>query len=69
MSMGREAGFSATAAKNAAFGRNDDFCRWIEKNRQLQKQLQVPSTSSGQALRLTHSRFAQDDTFLEWVNS
>jgi hypothetical protein len=58
--LGRDADFSAPAAKWAACGRNDDL--WVvETNKQQQMQPQV--------LRLAHSRVAQDDKSLEWVNS
>jgi hypothetical protein len=59
--LGREADFSAPAAKCVASGRNDDLWVVVEKNKQQQLQPQV--------LRLAHSRIAQDDKSLEWVNS
>jgi hypothetical protein len=68
-SLGREGDFSAPAAKCTAIGRNDDLWVVFEKNKQQQLQPQVPSTGSGQALRLAHSRIAPDDNFLGWVNS
>jgi len=58
-SSGREAGFSAAAAKCAASGRNDDFWLRVWENMQQQKQPQV--------LRLALSRIAQDDRFIAGV--
>jgi hypothetical protein len=60
-SLGREADFSAPAARCVAFGRNDHLWVVFEKNKQQQLQPQV--------LRLAHPRIAQDDKYLEWVNS
>jgi hypothetical protein len=59
--LGREADFSAPAAKCAASGRNDDLWVVVERNKQQEMQPQV--------LRLAHSRIAQDDRSLEWANS
>jgi hypothetical protein len=68
-SLGREADFSAPAAQCAASGRNDDLWVVVDRNKHQEMQPRVPSTGSGQALRLAHSLIAQDDRSFEWVNS
>ncbi len=63
-SLGREAGFSATAAKCAVSGRNDGLWVGGEENRQRQRQRQRQRRNAG-ILRCAQNdeRFQNDEHF------
>ena len=56
---GREAGFSAEAAKDAASGRNDEF--WVEAEENRQRQMQRRNAGVLRFAQNDKSGFAQDD--------